>query len=153
MAPSNRLKLLNFEIKELKHVHELSNKNGWEKGPQCFSFLDVEHILRISWQTTNQQQCNDLIMSVNPRWLRPHDRDHKTWGLVSWSNAMYISTRFDQFECETNSLERRVHINSRSYNAMETGVINILIPVRKMPCRPFLLTGGISKQNIFFFFT
>ena len=47
MAPSNRLKLLNFEIKELKHVHELSNKNGWEKGPQCLSFLDVEPRIRI----------------------------------------------------------------------------------------------------------
>ena len=55
-----------------------------------------------------------------------------------------------KFECDTNSLERRVLINSCSYNAMETGVMNILIPVRKMPCRPFMLTGDISKQKIFF---
>ena len=58
-----------------------------------------------------------------------------------------ISTHFDQFKCETVCLERRVLINSYSYNSMETetGVMNILIPVRKMPCPPLFLTGGILK--------
>ena len=35
-------------------------------------------------------------------------------------NNNVISTHFDQFECETNCLERRVLINSYSYNAMGT---------------------------------
>ena len=127
MAPSNRLKLLNFEIKELKYVHELSNKNGWEKGPKCFSFPDVEHIFRISWQTTNQQQCTCTYQHV-----------------LTNSNV----------KPTTNSLERRVQCLSTVVHTMrwrlETGVINILIPVKKMPCRPFLQTGGyLEAKNIF----
>ena len=116
MAPSNRLKLLNFEIKELKHVHELSNKNGWEKGPQCFSFLDVEHIFRIS---TMQCTYQHVLTNLNVK-----------------------STVWKE-EC----LSTVVHTMRWR---LETGVINILIPVRKMPCRPFLQTGGyLEAKNIF----
>ena len=35
-----------------------------------------------------RQGTEDLIMSVSPQWLRPHDRDHETRGLVSWSFGM-----------------------------------------------------------------